>query len=294
MTVNVDDSTLPLDNSLSSPASEGAGEFRALKAKINALYLNSGIAATIPCLIDTNNKGLNTVISDGSDADLYGSKYTVTRTVSKLRSTFGVYGASILQNNINVGGGGQIAGMGAVVQTGTTCVFGFMFGLSAALYNQTHNNNGTMAGIFITFANRLTAGAAAPSGIGTNWYNKGATGILIDAFPRSSSGEFCGWKTGIMFTANSMDADTTGAGSCIDFSNITYLGGFNPFTAFRMKSVIRMTNFQCIMWDSLNQVCTYFDSNSGRWTLANNGNKRFEIDVVTGQPYANGVAITVP
>lgn len=293
MAIDVDNSTLPVDNALSSPASEGAGEFRVLKAKVNSLYLNTGIAATLPRLIDTNNMGLNSVISDGSDSDLYGSKYSVTRTVSKVRDTFGLYGQSVLANNINVGGK-QIAGMGAVVQTGTLCTFAFMFGLSTALFQQTHNSNATIAGVFITFANRLTSGVAAPSGIGSNQYNRNTVAILIDSFPRSSSGEFCGWKNGIVFSATSMDNDFSGAGFCIDFSAMTYRGGFDPAAAFWASAQIKFTNFQSIIWDSTNAIRTYFDSNSGRWTLSNAGIKKFEIDVLTGTIYCAGVAVTVP
>src|SRR5690349_9364901 len=101
MTVNVDDATIPVDNSLTSPASEGAGEFRALKAKVNAAWLSSGIGATVPSLIDTNNKGFNSLISDGSNNDLYGGKYVVTRTAGAVKDTFGLYGSSILQNAVN-------------------------------------------------------------------------------------------------------------------------------------------------------------------------------------------------
>lgn len=293
MAIDVDNSTLPVDNALSSPASEGAGEFRALKAKVNALFLNTGIAATLPRLIDTNNMGVNSVITDGSDADLYGSKYTVTRNVSKVRDTFGLYGFSVLANNINVGTK-QISGMGAIVQTGTGCTFGFVFGLSTAIYQQTHTHAATISGVFIVFADRLTVGVAAPGGIGGNQYNKGATAVLIDAFPRSSTGEFCGWKNGIVFTSTSMDQDINGSGYCIDFSALTYRGGTDPANAFWASSVLRMAAYQSIIWEAGNNVRTYYDASTGRWTLSSAGVKKFEVDITTGTLYSAGVAVTVP
>jgi hypothetical protein len=289
MAVDVDDGTLPLDNSGSSPASEGAGEFRALKTKVKNLYLNSGIDATITKLIDTNNRGLNVNISDGSVVDLYGGKQSITRTANAAaKATYGIWAQAVLNNSINVGAG-IVQGAVSVAQTGTGCTFGFLIGFGTTLYQQTHNANASIFGYLLVYANRLTAVSAAPGGLGSNQYNRGAVGIYIDSFARSSSGEFCGWRTGIKFSATSMDADVDGKGYCIDMSLLAYQGTFDPLTAYRCKGAIRLNNFLAIVWDSVEWIRTYFDSNSGRWTLENNGVKRFEIDVATGQVYKNGV-----
>lgn len=294
MAIDVNDATLPLDNSLSSPASEGAGEFRALKAKINAMFLSTGIGVDYTKLITTNNEGLFFNISDGSLNDLYGSKSRVTRTASAAtKNTHGFYSETILANGINVSSG-QVNGISAVVQSGTNCIFSFIFGASVALYNQTHNNNASVFGVFVVFANRLTAGLAAPSGLGTNWYNRNATAMYIDSFPRSSAGEYCGWKTGIAFSPNSMDRDITAPGFCIDFSAINFIGGTDPLVAYRMKAAIKLNNYMGIIWDNTENIITYFDSTTGRLTFSNTGVKCFEFDMVTKIIYCNGVAVTVP
>lgn len=291
MAVNADDATLPLDNALSSPAAEGAAEFRALKAKVNALFLNTGIGVDYTKLITTNNEGINAVISDASNADLYGSKFKVTRTASALtRQTNGIYSEAILSNGLTVSSG-AVNGISSVCNIGTTCTFSFAIGLSSVIYNQTHFTSATLIGLFTSFANRLLVGNAAPSGLGNNMYNRGSNGIYIDAFPRSSAGEYCGWKTGIKFTATSIDRDFDGPGYAIDIGALTFVGGTDPFNAYRCKAAIKLNNFLGIIWDNTDAIITYFDSVTGRFTFGNTGTKRFEIDMVTGAIYRNGVIV---
>src|SRR5258706_4129038 len=102
MTVLVDDGTVPVDNNLSSPASEGAGELRALKLKINALFLNTKVDFTWPKLIDVA-RGFNFDIADGSIQDLQTSKFRVTRNANAAaKNTWGFTAESALANGVSV------------------------------------------------------------------------------------------------------------------------------------------------------------------------------------------------
>jgi hypothetical protein len=292
MTVLVDDATHPDDNSLTYPASEGAGELRALKAKINSAFLNTGVGATFPFLINMNGKGWNVDLIDNSAADNYASKFKMQRTANAVnKSSYGVWAEGILANNISITTG-TLAGLASVSTVGTGCTVGFVYALNSVIYQQTHNLNATIAGFYILFSDRFTAGVAAPGGLGSNSYNRGATAVLIDAFPRSSSGEYCGWVTGIKFTGGSMDRDIVGPGYCIDFSAITLQAVTgNPRTTYNMKAVIKMSHMMGIIWESGDNVITYYDNVTGRWTLSNGVTKRFEVDVNTGALYRSGVLV---
>jgi hypothetical protein len=291
MAVDVDDSLLPLDNSLGSPASEGAGELRALKAKLNNLFLSTGVSASFAGLIDTNNKGIHAIITEASATDLYSSRFKLSRTANAVaKNTYGVYAESELANNVSVTTG-SINAFAAVTKIGTACVVGSVYSLNSIIYQQSHIFNGTLTSLYLVFANRLTSGVAAPSGLGSNQYNKNAVAITIDSFPRSSSGEYCGWKNGIVFTASSMDRDNVGLGYGIDFSAITYLGAGPWDAAYRMKSAIKMREYQAIIWSASDNIAQYMDPVTGRMVFTNALVPKFEIDMNTGAIYRAGVLV---
>jgi len=292
MTVLVDDPTHPDDNSLTYPASEGAAEFRALKAKLNSAYLNTGVGLSFSYLIDTNGKGWNVNLTDNSAQDVHASKFKITRSANAAgKSSFGVWAEGILANGVSVTTG-TVAGLASVTTIGTGCTVSAIYCLNSIIYQQTHNLNANIVGFNVAFADRLSPGVAAPGGLGSNSYNRNAIAMVIDSFARSSSGEYCGWKNGIVFTATSMDRDVVGAGYCIDFTATTFIGPTgNPRTSYRMIAPIRLGLMQGIIWEAGDNVITFYDNVNGRWVLANGLNKRFEIDVNTGVGYRNGVAV---
>lgn len=292
MAVDVNDPLLPVDNALSSPASEGAAELRALKAKINNLFLSTGVDLSFAGLIDTNNKGIHAVISQASATDLYSSRFKITRTANAVaKHTYGVYAESELSNSVSVTTG-TINALAAVTKIGTACVVGAVYSLNSIIYQQSHLFAGSpLCSLYLVFANRLTAGVAAPSGLGSNQYNKGATAILIDSFPRSSSGEYCGWKNGIVFTANAIDRDHVGQGYGIDFSAVTYLGAGPWSSAYNMKGAIKMREYQAIIWSSNDLIAQYMDPVTGRMVFTNALVPKFEIDMNTGAIYRAGVIV---
>lgn len=292
MAVDVNDPLLPQDNSLASPASEGAGEFRALKTKINNLFLSTGVSASYAGLIDTNNKGIHAIITEATATDLYSSRFKITRTANAVaKNTYGVYAESVLANGVSVTTG-SINAFAAVTNIGTGCIVGSVYSLNSVIYQQSHVfNGGVLCSLYLLFANRLTAGVAAPSGVGSNQYNRLATAIIIDSFPRSSSGEYCGWKNGIVFTANSMDQDIIGKGYGIDFSAVTYLGAGPWSSAYGMKSAIKMREYQAIIWSLDDQVSQYMNPATGRMTFSLGITPKFEIDMSTGAIYRAGVLV---
>lgn len=289
MAIDVNDATIPLDNNATSPASEGAGELRALKSKINALWLTTGVDATFPKLINVA-RGFNFDVIDGTVADLQTSKFKITRNVNAAaRHTWGFTAESALANGVTVTTG-FVGGMTAFATIGTGCVFGAAYAMNVGIYQQTNNNaTGQCIGLYIQFADRLTAVAAAPGGLGANQYNNSTIAMMIDSFPRSSSGEYCGWKTGLKFGLNSMDRDLTGPGYCIDFSAIRVIGSADPLLNFPMKAAIKMAQMMGIIWEAGDNIITYWDNNTNRFTLKNGGTERWGVDTTTGQVYKNGV-----
>src|SRR6185369_11004948 len=175
MAVLVDDATHPLDSDVADPASQGAGELRALKAKVNGLYLNTGISATQAHLVDLA-KGTNAVLSTAAATDAYGGQWQITRTANAVgKNTFGGNIRAILANNIQCA---NLQGFNIEAQTGTGCTVTAMWPVGALLTQQSVALNATVAGVSIIYANRITPGNAAPGGLGVNQYNKGASAIL--------------------------------------------------------------------------------------------------------------------
>lgn len=290
MAVLVDDATKPVDNdSVNSPAAEGAGEFRALKGKFNAFFLNTGVDATFSGLIDTNTRGLNVSRTNGAASIQYASRFVYARS-GGVFDTYGLWGEASINDGVSAAAK-VVAGVSSVTKIGTGSNVGFVYGFTSIIYQQNVGFVGVTFGLQVIFANRLSQGIAAPGGLGANRYNSNSAAMLIDAFSRSSAGEFCGWKNGIVFSANSMDNDIAGPGYGIDFSAITYQGGADPYLAYHMKGAIKLRQLQGIIWASDDSIITFMDPISGRWTLAQGANKRFEVDVNTGALYRNGVLV---
>jgi hypothetical protein len=288
MAVDVDNATLPVDNSLTSPASEGAGEFRALKAKVNQLFLNSGVAATYPGLIDTANKGVNVAISDGSNITLQSSRFKVTRTASQPKDTLGMYSESVLANGVTTPAN-ILSAFYSITDAGTGATFGGMYCLNSLVRQQNNNQTGQALGIYVVFTNRSAPGVAAASGLGANKYNVGAIALGIDSYARSSSGEYCGWKTGIKFLATSMDRDFNGGGYCIDMSGLTKVVTADPRTTYQCKGGIRLGNMLSVVYDDAEDVMMYYDPATTRMTIRYQNVLVWAVDILTGSVYKNNV-----
>jgi hypothetical protein len=287
MAVDVDDPVHPKDSDVADPASQGAGELRAVKGKVNSLFLNTAVGATQAHLIDVA-KGINSVLTSAVVADLFGGASIFTRTASAAgKNTYGYLIRGVLNNGVTCA---NLNGLNVEARTGTGCTVTAAYAMGVLLTQQSVALNATLAGLAIVFANRLTAGAASPSGLGANSYNRNAAAILIDSFARSSDGEYCGWKTGMLFTANAIDRDVTdNKSSCINTQSITYLGGTDPDTAYPVRRILAMRENQAICFDLNWFSAFYVDSGTGRLTFSWGGNKRWEMDVNNGQVYKNGV-----
>jgi hypothetical protein len=290
MAVDADNVALPVDNALSSPASEGAAEFRALKTKINQLFLNTGVAATFPGLIDTNNKGINAAISDGSNIILYSSKFKVTRTASQPKDTLGCQSESVIAASVLVPAN-IVTAFTAITTINTGATHGGAYSLNSLIQQQNHAGSGFCIGFYAVFADRTSVGIAAPGGLGNNKYNLNSIAIMLDSLGRSSAGEYCGWKTGIKFQPSSMDRDFNGGGYCIDMSGLVRAITADPRTTYQCKGGIRLGNMLSVVYDDNEDVMSYFDPANNSWTLRYQNSIFFRIDVTTGAIYRNGVAL---
>lgn len=290
MAVAVDDATKPVDNdSVNSPAAEGAGEFRALKGKLNSAFLNTGVDATFSGLIDTNTRGWNVQRTNAAGSIQYASRFVYARS-GGVFDTYGIWGEASINDGVSAAGK-VVSGVSSVTKIGTGSNVGFVYGFTSIIYQQNVGFAGSCFGIQVVFADRLTSGIAAPGGLGANAYNKNAAAMFIDSFPRSSAGEFCGWKNGILFSAGAMDNDNAGAGYCFDCSALTYRGGTDPFAAYWARAAIHMREFQGIVFDLAGGIIQYMDAVTGRLTFSNGPAKKFEIDMNTGAIYRAGVIV---
>jgi len=180
---------------------------------------------------------------------------------------------------------------------------GVLVAAEFAAINETNNFTGSKWGCDIVWKDRPDGVATVVQGLGADEYNLGAFGLVFDSQARSTAGEKCGWRRGIYFTPDALDADANGAAIGIDFAKVRFYGGTNPLTAYRMTAAIRMNAYQTILWNGdptlpndptepVNPIRTYFASAAaptGRWVITNTGVEIFGVDVVTGGIYINGV-----
>jgi hypothetical protein len=135
----------------------------------------------------------------------------------------------------------------------------------------------------LVFKDRGDGVATVTEGLGANEYNLGAMALFLSSQTRSTAGEFCGWRRGIYFDTDAIDADVNGGGIGIDFAKVHYYGGTDPLTAFRMTAAIRLRDYQSILWNgdptlpndptepAATPIRTYLNSSIGRWVLTNTG-----------------------
>ena len=297
-----DDATRPLDNSAADhPVSFGAAEFRALKDKINKLFLLTGVDAPsgpdpTEKLVTTNGVGILTHVVHNPVNPvtiLYGFATIVNRTGQNNHSV--AFMGTAINNTVLTGDRGTFGVVTQVINSN-----GALSNLIAAEFAVANLSPGftTQAqwGINIVFKNRGDGEVTPGAGLGANGYNKNSVAIQIDSQPRGTAGEFCGWANGIVFGATSMDAQMPGVrGYCLDAYNLTYDGGLDPDTAFRVDAVIRMRSMQSILWfDGVNKIKMFFDPSVGRMKWVLNGVEKFSFDIGSGVPHVLGVPMTTP
>jgi hypothetical protein len=247
--IDADDSTKPLDDdAVDYPASQGAGEFRALKAKINEAFLLSGVGANSEFMITMNGKSWYSSVTGTPAviAAMYGHSSNITRT-GGTQSTVGAQFQAFLANGV-AGTDGVFGVIGSAIH-GDTGSSGPLTGMIAQIYARDHNNVAALHGLTVGFGNRL---AATPtSGLGNNKYNNNSQAIYITSLQRSVDGEYCGWSNGIVFDEYSMDQKFGGIrGACIDTYALHYDAGGLPSTDYRVDAALRMAIGQSILWDT--------------------------------------------
>lgn len=302
--IDSDDVTKPVDSDIINyPASQGAGEFRALKAKINKLFLLTGVDHDGEFLLTTNGRGIyvNYTATPVSGATiLYGFASNVTRSGGD-NHTVGAQVSGYLGNNITLTGTHATFGVVTQAISGTVNSVGNLVGGEFAACNLWNANSATKLGIDCVFKNRADGAAAEASGLGANQYNLNALAVQISAQSRGSGGAFCGWTKGIYFTEFSLDLSNIGGtptrGYAIDAFDLHYDGGADARFAYRVDAVLRMRSMQSIMWDdgAGSKIRMYMDPFTSRLTFTNEGiggiAKFFEVHVTTGALYRNGVIV---
>jgi hypothetical protein len=231
-------------------------------------------------------------------ATIYGLTTSVSRT-GGAGSTVGAQFDALSQNGVNTPAIGAITEAWAKPGA-TSAVTGFI----ANAINETNNNTAAKYGLQAAFGDRPFGAATVTQALGANEYNLGSAALYFSSQSRSTAGEFCGWRRGIYFDAEAMDADSNGGAIGIDFAKVHYYGGANPLTAFRMTAAIRLRDYQSILWNgdptlpndptepAANAVRTFFSSGANRIIFSTAGVEMFGISVTTGDIYKGGVLIT--
>ena len=223
---NPDNGLAPLDTDFASTA---AAEFRALKTKVNTLFLQSEFS--VPANSNLTHNGI-AVFNIGGDPtntqDLVGVLSLASRTIGS-ESTIGFYASVSISDNITTdeSQGGMV--YGALLEANTSVVNSIANELhGCCIFTVNRNNNGqnVIAGLCVNFANRDASlgdtGSSVIGGIGNNRYNHQAVGLILRSQERSSAGEHCGWRDGIRFENYSLDADDEQPTPCgIDFTGIS-------------------------------------------------------------------------
>lgn len=292
--VNADDATKPLDNDLVNyPASMGAAEFRALKAKVNAVFLATGINKPgQEYLVELNGTGLYSKYSVNpalTTTILYGFASDVTRT-GKDQHTVGGQFSAYLGPGLNLAAG-EVFGVVSQAISNSTSVATLVAAEFAVGNFYPNITTQGLIGVDIVFKDRMDVETTPAAGLGANRYNVNAVAIQVSAQARGTAGEYCGWNTAMKFTEFSMDLAAGVRGYGIDFKALHYDGGGDPGTAYRVDAVIRMRALQSIILDDsgTDKLRFYFDPFSGRIVFTTGGAERWGLDVATGQVYKNGL-----
>ena len=160
-------------------------------------------------------------------------------------STSLVVGAQINAFSKNTSGARSVFGIACEAWSGDAAtvptVTAVLIGIEPAVISQYHANTSALLAIDAVFKNRADGQTAAPGGLGSNSYNQNSRALQISSQSRGTDGEYCGWKTGILFNADSIDRTVTAVDACcIDMSLVDNT---------RLASTIRMPTSGFISWD---------------------------------------------
>jgi len=311
-TPNADDASAPLEAVLAGTAAE---EFRAFKTKVNNFFLASGYFA--PLQQQNIEAGMILNISPAAQTDpriLYGIAATVQRNdiavtvdnpggvravAAQLNAVLGP-GLDGLATNISVFGIATEAWTHFTAPSHATLI-----GAEHSVISQYNANQMPLVGENLTFKNRpdtLYAGAVV-QGLGADKYNADSRALQINAQPRSTAGERCGWGRGIVAFTEAFDEyyDTlAGVYKKPVFLDARELSGpntFNPWTAQNLPggkqgitSVVAMAEYQSITYDRAQFLRTYCDSKFlTHWFLAKGANPA--INPLVGFDYNNSYMV---
>ena len=85
-----------------------------------------------------------------------------------------------------------------------------------------HDQRHDIRGADLVFKNRRD-GAGSVGRVGENRYNENSRALNISSQPRSSTGEYCGWQTGVYFDKDSLDRTASKPYTAlVDFTAITH------------------------------------------------------------------------
>lgn len=221
-TPNPDDADAPLSTEFVSSA---AAEFRALKGKLNSLFLSSAIDTDQNCINSTKAFATDNTGGDGSEL-LQGIRGATSRT-GGTGSVVAGYFSAVLADSVTQSSGAAVRGLLVEAFTGSTDSVCGTSGISgAAILVVQRNNAGQDAaiGALIKFQDRTSAldGGAVVGGIEDDKFNLNSMAVLIQSQRRSTEGEKCGWARGIVFDSYSLDEDdnTTAHPAAIDFEGL--------------------------------------------------------------------------
>ena len=173
------------------------------------------------------------------NADPTQSSFGVATFIHGLAGAYDVVGGTFSAHAEGTFASGTIWGIALEAWTGNSTTEGnnsnFLVGCESAVLSQYHNSNLPCIGYNAVFKNRPDGVTNVLHGsIGNNNFNYGSRAILISSGSdagRSSSGEYCGWQTGIHFNPKSLDrSNGLDYSVIIDYSECTVdNNGDNPW-----------------------------------------------------------------
>lgn len=313
---DTDDAAAPLASVLAGTA---AAEFRALKGKINNLFLESNFNPESN--LQDLSAGMRYVYSHpaGTSNDIfYGLAIDHTRNDIEGGASGGeqIVAAQLnarLGNNLD-GSATNVFVFGCAIEawTGETASKASLIGLESSIIQQDNTCEMANVGLNIVYKNRpdsrVIAGLGPFQGLGDDKYNANSRALYFTAFPRSPDGERCGWGRGIVFENacfddywDSDEADWVRPVG-IDFREqdgpFPAVGAKDPWTAYvtplksGLTSAIALPEYMSITWDRLQFTRTYLDSDNSQFVILGAGASP-TTDVYLGFDYANNY-ITIP
>ena len=130
-----------------------------------------------------------------------------------------------------------------------------LVGVAGLVYNEASNNTTRKVGHSSVFRNRPDGASSTVGGLGTNRYNTNTQAYTVEAQPRSSDAEYCGWNRGIVFVAGGLDQSALSRAVGIDFSDIPDVELPRIDAALKLKAGLGIEwNGDSIVYDSFKSL----------------------------------------